>query len=249
MLQKRHKNTLRGPRLTSQCASAPSLPMTDPAKPALEIPTWFAHRLPEPGPRTREIAALAEPIPGWLDAMTGPALYDLVLNRAPNATVVEIGVYKGRSAAWLASAVKDRGGGRLHAVDHWRLMTFNELAAPEAFAAAGGYDALYAEFLAHMARIGVADVIEPHRMASIEAARAWPRTHGIGVLHIDGDHSFGGAREDFEWWSPAVVPGGFIVFDDVPSWAGPARVVQELPGWFRYYGSLPNKWIVERVPA
>lgn len=36
----------------------------------------------------------------------------------------------------------------------------------------------------------------------------------IDVLFIDGDHSYNGVIKDFELYSPKVVSGGFIVFDD-----------------------------------
>ena len=36
----------------------------------------------------------------------------------------------------------------------------------------------------------------------------------IDIMFIDGDHSLGGARKDFELYSPLVADGGFVVFDD-----------------------------------
>jgi len=37
----------------------------------------------------------------------------------------------------------------------------------------------------------------------------------VDVLFIDGDHSYGGVRRDYELWSPLVRPGGIIAFHDV----------------------------------
>ena len=56
-------------------------------------------------------------------------------------------------------------------------------------------------------------------------------------------------RADFEHWSPFVVPGGYIVFDDVPSFPGPTRLVTELPRWYSYFAASPNQWWVRKNPA
>jgi hypothetical protein len=40
-----------------------------------------------------------------------------------------------------------------------------------------------------------------------------------------------------------VVRGGLVVFDDVGSWAGPTRLVTELPRWYRFYASSPNQFV------
>jgi len=38
---------------------------------------------------------------------------------------------------------------------------------------------------------------------------------GVGLLLIDGDHSYNGIVRDFENWFPLVVPGGMILMHDV----------------------------------
>jgi len=49
-------------------------------------------------------------------------------------------------------------------------------------------------------------------LPSREAARAWRRP--IGLLFVDGDHSFRGVKDDFEAWDSHVCLGGIIAFDD-----------------------------------
>jgi predicted O-methyltransferase YrrM len=192
--------------------------------------------------RLREIGPLIEPINGWLDPNAGGVLYQLALKVAPSPVVVELGSWKGRSTAWLAYGLRDRGAGtRVIAIDTWA-GTQNE---PGHAKLLDGYgpDQLYQEFLGNLRGLGLEDQVEPWRMTSVQAARRWDRGTQIGLLHIDADHSYEGVRADFEHWSPYVVSGGLVVFDDVPTWPGPTRIITELPRWFRFFASSPNQFV------
>lgn len=51
----------------------------------------------------------------------------------------------------------------------------------------------------------------------------------VGLLWIDGDHSYAGVRRDFEDWFPKLEVGGYVAFHDtVNHWYGPTRLVREL---------------------
>lgn len=73
-----------------------------------------------------------------------------------------------------------------------------------------------------MSNAGVGKFIEPLREDTVHVSREWPLDRKIGLLHIDASHEYADARNDFEFWSPFVMKGGFIVFDDVPLWPEPA---------------------------
>jgi hypothetical protein len=62
--------------------------------------------------------------------------------------------------------------------------------------------------------------------ASADAAKEW--SGPIRLLFIDGDHSYEASKQDFEMWSPFVVPHGIICFHDVPTWPGVTRFYEEL---------------------
>jgi len=49
---------------------------------------------------------------------------------------------------------------------------------------------------------------------SRSAAARWDG-RPIRLLFIDGDHSYDAVKSDLESWLPFVVPGGYVVFDDV----------------------------------
>lgn len=195
-------------------------------------------------PRFLQLAELTGGIQGWLELDAARVLYLLARHRCPTDRAVELGSWKGRSTVWLAAGLLDRGRGRLIAVDTWAGSP-NEPQHAELLGA-GGPDALHREFLANMARCGVAAVVEDRRTTTRDAALAWRHGCSIGLLHIDAGHEYREVREDFELWSPLVVRGGYIVFDDVPSWTGPARVVSELPAGYQVAAFAPNKWIVQK---
>ncbi len=196
--------------------------------------------------RLKDIGPAIQSIQGWLDPNAGGVLYQIARLQSPTAVVVELGSWKGRSTGWLATGIKDRGVGRVFAVDTWRGTETEEL--HKRMLAGYAPDELFREFRANMQQLGVADIVEPMQMTTLEAAAAWPHGACIGVLHIDASHEYEDVRADFEAWERYVAPGGFIVFDDVPSWPGPTRFVQELPPSYEFFTASPNQhWVRKRV--
>ncbi|WP_020375385.1 class I SAM-dependent methyltransferase [Sulfobacillus thermosulfidooxidans] len=184
-----------------------------------------------------------EPIQGWCSFAAGVTLYHLVQNNIPVPVVVELGSWKGRSTAWMAAALADQNSaGKIICVDTWR-GTPSEKEHAQLLA---NYhpDQLFEEFLHNMEHLGLRDWIVPLRMTTIEGAKAWPSEQPIGLLFIDADHDYYAVRRDFELWSGYVKEGGLIVFDDVPNWPGPTRLISELPSWWKHVGYSDNQWIV-----
>jgi hypothetical protein len=131
-----------------------------------------------------------------LDVNAGGAMYHCVREYIPTPLVVELGSWKGRSTAWIAQALVDRGGGKVVAVDTWA----GSSAEHEHLRLTLGYgpDTLYEEFLANMERLGLRDTVEPWRMTTDEAAAKWPHDQRIGLLYIDANHEYAQVRTDFE---------------------------------------------------
>jgi predicted O-methyltransferase YrrM len=203
--------------------------------------------------RIEQIIKISKSIQGWCTEWGGILLYMLALNFTPNDTIVELGSWKGTSTVWLASAIKDKSNpqGRVYAVDTWEGSN-NEEAHRELLK---NYDKdqLYNEFLNNMEKAGFSEVIVPLRGDTVKISREWRIDLPIGILHIDASHEYEDVRRDFELWSPYVAKGGFIVFDDVPIWAGPSRLITELPKWYQFVyingvsSNGPNKWVVVKL--
>jgi predicted O-methyltransferase YrrM len=80
-----------------------------------------------------------------------------------------------------------------------------------------------------------------------DSRTAEPPSERIESLFVDGDHSYEGARADFDRWSRFVRPGGNLLFHDAVDrggygnvYPGVARVVDEVtldPAWERLAGA------------
>jgi MMP 1-O-methyltransferase len=174
--------------------------------------SYSAASFEEEAERARQRAALVE---GWLSDAQGRALFRAAADTRGRGAIVEIGSWKGRSTTWLASGARLAGHG-VYAIDpHRRSREYPEAETE-------------AEFLANLARNGLAAVVEPLVMTSDDAAA---RIAGpVELLFIDGDHSYEAVRRDAELWLPRLIDGGTVMFHDVATaaYSGPRRVVREM---------------------
>jgi predicted O-methyltransferase YrrM len=149
-------------------------------------------------------------LPGYLAPEEGRCLHWLALQVPPGCIAVEIGSFKGKSSAFIASGLTPSA--RLACVDVWenRAMPYDP---PE--------DVL-PEFQRNVAPY--LDKIDIHRGLSADIARKWRPL--IDLLFIDGDHSYEGCLGDIEAWLPHVRRGGWVAFHDSGQ-EGVARALRE----------------------
>ncbi len=84
----------------------------------------------------------------------------------------------------------------------------------------------FGEFLSNLKSAGISDAVEVHRAYSADIAATWNRP--IGFLWIDGDHSYAGAKLDFDSFSPYLMNNAFVAFHDaLHEFPGPIRVFVE----------------------
>ena len=163
-----------------------------------------------------------------------------VMRRAPPGDVVEIGSWWGRSAALFAWLSQHYELGKLLCVDPWLSET-----TPQGDTLLDSVSIkLDTEEALRMFEINMAPLANGRlnyiRARSIDGAALYKanfsattgafgttRYEGrIAVLHIDGNHAYDEVVQDEAAWTPLVVPGGWIIFDDYV-WAfgdGPKRV-------------------------
>lgn len=145
-------------------------------------------------------------IEGWFSY---EYIYKDVIDQAEDDSLfVEIGSYKGRSAAFMAVEIINSGKKiDFHCVDPMMLMShYVEMPDNEK----AGYGA--EEF--HRRLEPVKGHYTLHQMTSDDAVKLY-EDGSIDFLMIDGDHSYEGVCKDIKNWLPKMRPGGLIAGDDV----------------------------------
>ncbi len=157
--------------------------------------------------------------------MEGKFLYTLA--RKNNiGSVVEIGSWKGRSTIWLAQAcmdkLKEEGEPYLvYAIDpHTDTDTHEWESAGDT----------HKEFINNLEKAGVRETVRPIRLFSEDAIKraVWKERTGetkIGLLFIDGNHSYKSVKFDFDNWTKFLVPGSVVALHDTVTYEGPKRIV------------------------
>jgi len=143
-------------------------------------------------------------------------LYRLVRGLGP-ATLVEIGRYKGGSTLLLAAAMDPAA--RLHSYDLHREFDVGHRGPEQDRYLAAALD-----------RYGLQERVE--MVVADSHTVAHPGT--CDLVLVDGDHSYDGARGDYEHWRSALEPGGHLLFHDAVERPflnfepGVARLVEEI---------------------
>jgi predicted O-methyltransferase YrrM len=158
----------------------------------------------------------------------GMTLADLAVQVPADQEIVELGVFQGRTALILAWGAKQGYGAHVTAIDAWDLEG-NTYGPPF-------NDAESKTWAAYRIReLGYNDKITLVQGFSYEVAASYPEpwfTGGkpVGLLFVDDDHSYTGARRAIEAWAPHLAPGATIAVDDYghPDWPGVAEAVDEL---------------------
>jgi predicted O-methyltransferase YrrM len=133
--------------------------------------------------------------------------------------IVEIGSFKGKSTVMLASVAAHYGLGPVVAIDPHTAPSKTD---PRIAAGSSTFE----EFLASVRTAGLERHIEIHRAYSRDAAKGWNRP--IRLLWIDGDHTYGGAKEDFDLFAEHLARDGVVALHDaLNAFEGPIRVFVE----------------------
>lgn len=159
----------------------------------------------------RDLVKGIDPQMSILD-MEGEYLYKLAKN-AKEGIVVEIGSWKGRSTIWLAKGSNQ---------DVWAVDP-----------------TLAEEFFENLENAGVSHLVKAKRLTSRKMIELVPIVK-IGLLFIDGDHSYKEVKFDFDNWSKFLIDGGTIALHDTIAYEGPRRIVVE-----DILGS--SKWKIIRI--
>lgn len=156
-------------------------------------------------------------------------LYRLARRAPEGAALAEIGRFKGGSTLLLASALPD-------AAELWsydlHVAIRADLSGPQ----------LDAELRTVLDRYRLADRV--HLVVG-DSRTVDPPPRAPYLVFVDGDHTYEGARADYERWSGLVAPGGHLLFHDAVDSGGYGNFY---PGIARLAGEIERDGRFERRP-
>jgi predicted O-methyltransferase YrrM len=185
----------------------------------------------------RAILDDATRLEGWCSPQKALMLYSLVREYRPS-TVVEIGVYGGRSLAPIAAALNDNREGEV-----WGIETWSGAEATRHRHNLGNDLWWSVVDLARIKRDFLSFVLEHdlhERVHVVEApsGRAGVLFDRIDLLHIDGNHSSFASAQDVVTYLPRIPAGGIIVFDDI-NWPSTSAALEILRDTCRLLHVVP----------
>lgn len=156
-----------------------------------------------------------ENIQGWF---TFPELYREMVQRFPSGShFVEVGSWKGRSAAFMTVEICNSGKTIIFdCIDTWK-------GSPENLdPTCKGYDPelaekgdLYQVFLENLSPVRGA--FRPFQLDSIQASKKYS-DQSLDFVFIDAAHDYGSVYQDIHHWLPKVKDGGVLAGHDY-SWS------------------------------
>lgn len=149
--------------------------------------------------------------------------------------IVEIGTFRGKSAAYMASAASE--GVVVYTIDPHDLPGYRAGTGIKHSRRNYSDPKIRLEAQTVINDLGLHDRCVMIRDFGEEVGRRWDGPQ-VGLLYIDGDHREGAVRRDFSAWEKHLAPNATVVFDDHTS---------NFPGVFILIDRLEAKGTIERI--
>ena len=162
------------------------------------------------------------------------------------AKIAEVGCFKGRSTVYLASEVKRRlKNVTVYAIDHWEGNADEPDMVPlvEDAKKRGG---LYQEFIRNINRCGVADVIVPMKMPSVEAAKQF-KDGELAFCYIDAGHSYEDVSADLAAFGPKVHYNSVMAGHDIARPGVKQAVTEYCERNKKKFRTYQESWIIDNM--
>jgi predicted O-methyltransferase YrrM len=155
-------------------------------------------------------------VKGFLDDQEGRGLYDIGLAASRLGPCLEIGSYCGKSAICLGAACRANRS-TLFSIDHHRgseeQQPGEEYFDPDLYDPVACRVDTFREFRKNLETAGLEDTVVPIVCRSETAARSWKIP--LGLIFIDGGHTYEAAFTDYAVWSEHILPGGYLLIHDI----------------------------------
>ena len=200
-------------------------------------------------------SAFIDTIKGFLDPQEGRRLYTLALEAGRMGPCLEVGSYCGKSAVYLGCACRENQT-TLFSIDHHRgseeQQPGQEYFDPDLYDPVSDRIDTFPIFRRTLALAGLERTVVPIVSASAVAARAWKTL--LSLVFIDGGHAFETVLQDYQAWSPHILPGGFLLIHDIfedPQQGGqaPYLVYRKAmdSGWYRELPMTGSLGVLQRI--
>lgn len=180
-------------------------------------------------------------IHGWT---TFEDLYLHVYNQLPQkAHIIEIGCWKGRSAAFMATLIKQGPKDiTFDCIDTWKHFHAD-------VEKAGG--SLVGEFTSNIEQLGLLSNINILQLDSLKAHKLYD-DDTIDFIFLDTDHLYLQTLQEISHWVPKLKSGGLMGFDDYfnPDFPGVAKAVQEqltINTNIETYKAFPTSYLIKKL--
>ena len=161
----------------------------------------------------QHVFQVMDTLEGWCSKEKASLLVDLVLRVKPT-TIVEIGVFGGKSLVPMAIALKANQKGKIYGIDPWDPGASIEAVQNEDnkyYWTIVDYKGILNGLIQKIDHYALVEQIELIESTSENALPIEP----IDILHVDGNHSEKTSYFDVTKWVPYVRKGGIIIFDDM----------------------------------
>jgi predicted O-methyltransferase YrrM len=172
------------------------------------------------------IPPFASAIKGFLAEKEGLRLFELALEACELGPCLEIGSFCGKSTVYLGTACKMKRR-TLFTIDHHRGNEEQQLGQPyfdaDLVDSRTGMLDSFPHLQETIQKAELEDIVVPMVTTSKAAARDWAIP--LGMVFIDGGHSYEAVLTDYQCWYPHLLPGGYLAFHDIypdPSKGGQA---------------------------
>jgi len=165
-------------------------------------------------------------IKGFIAREEAMRLYAMAKEASRIGPCLEIGSYCGKTASYIGMGCRENGG-ILFSIDHHRgseeQQPGEEYFDPDLLDKETGLIDTFRIFRKTISDLGLEDTVIPIVAQSEVVAGSWATP--LGMVFIDGGHTFRAAIADYNCWTPHILPGGFLAIHDIfpdPSKGGQA---------------------------
>lgn len=173
--------------------------------------------------------------PGGIGTWSGHLAFanDLIKTTKPTL-IVELGTHWGESYFTFCQSVADNGLTSLcYAIDHWLGDAHSGTYGEEVIQDVSSHNSRFYGMFSYLLRANFDDAIDQFEDAS------------IGLLHLDGLHTYEAGSHDFRSWLPKVKPGGIVLLHDIcarHSDFGVWRLWSDIKSEFRDVFEFHHSW-------